>query len=53
MSFKRRADVETLSSELNVPQIRLYPVLKTLEKRSHVECNGSEVVFLGEAIPSG
>lgn len=41
LSTVRRADVIALSRAIQVPQIRLYPVLQTLVQRGHVEGHGS------------
>lgn len=45
--FERRTTVETLSSDLKVPQIRLYPVLRYLSDRGHLASDGPEIVFQG------
>lgn len=45
--LERRTDVGTLSRELDVPQIRLYPVLRHLVDNGHATCEGPEFVFRG------
>lgn len=40
-----RADVADLSMATDVPQIRLYPVLKSLVEVGHLERDGSTFIF--------
>ena len=45
--LERRADVRDISEALDLPQIRLYPVLENLARAGHVERTGTEYVLAG------
>ena len=47
LRFERRADVREISRSLDLPQIRLYPVLESLVTAGHVERAGTVYAIAG------